>query len=67
LARSNSKLALFDRLALAGITLGLASYVAPFWNDGRLRLAFWLTFAATLLHIFTSHAQADPDEGGSGS
>jgi hypothetical protein len=67
LARSNSKLLLLDRLALVGITLGLASYVAPFWNDGRLGVAFWLTFAATLLHIFTSHVQADPEEGGSGS
>jgi len=54
LVRSNSSL--LDRAALAGIAVGLAIYVAPFWSDGRLRLAFWLTFAATVLHIFTSHA-----------
>lgn len=39
----------------------MASYVAPLWSEGRLRLAFWLTFAATLLHIYTSHAQAEVD------
>jgi hypothetical protein len=54
-----------DRAALIGITLGLATYVVPFWGDGRLRLAFWLTLVATVLHIYTSHAQAEPDgEGG---
>jgi uncharacterized membrane protein YfcA len=44
-----------------GIGVGLAGYVAPCWNDGRLSLAFWLTFVATGLHIFTSHAQAAPE------
>lgn len=47
---------LLDRAALAGIALGLSAYVIPIWGEGRLRLAFWLTLAATLLHIYTSHA-----------
>jgi hypothetical protein len=62
LARSSSSL--LDRVALAGIAVGLLSYVAPFWSDGRLRLAFWLTLAATLLHVFTSHARSDPGSEG---
>lgn len=35
--------------------LGLALYVMPWWNEGRLRVAFWVTIACTLLHIYTSH------------
>jgi len=30
-------------------------YVMPFWREGRLRWAFWLTLVSTLLHVFTSH------------
>jgi hypothetical protein len=56
LARSSSSR--LDRLALAGIALGLVLYVMPWWNDGRLRWAFWLTLLATLLHTFTSRAAA---------
>lgn len=37
---------------------GLALYVMPFWAEGRLRAAFWLTLLATLLHIYTSHKRA---------
>jgi hypothetical protein len=52
-----------DRAALGGIALGIVLYVAPFWSDGRLRLAFWVTFAATVLHVFTSHAGSNASEG----
>jgi hypothetical protein len=44
-----------DKLALAGLAVGLAIYVMPWWQEGRLRLAFWITLAATVLHVFTSH------------
>jgi hypothetical protein len=64
LARSSSNQ--LDRLALVGIALGLALYVMPSWNDGRLKWAFWLTLLATLLHTFTSRrAAAGETEGGS--
>lgn len=43
---------------MAGLSLGLALYVMPFWRDGRLAAAFWLTLLATLLHVYTSHARA---------
>ncbi len=44
-----------DRAALAGLAIGLALYVMPFWEEGRLRVAFWLTLLSTLLHVYTSH------------
>jgi hypothetical protein len=47
-----------DRAALGALALGLFLYVMPWWREGRLYLAFWLTFAATLLHVYTSHARA---------
>jgi hypothetical protein len=49
--------ALLDRCALFGLAAGLAAYVLPFWPEGRLRVAFWLTLASTLLHVYTSHQQ----------
>ena len=54
-------MARLDRAALAGLALGLAIYVLPFWREGRLRWAFWLTLVSTVLHIFTSHRRADAD------
>jgi hypothetical protein len=42
-------------------------YVAPVWSDGRLRLAFWLTLAATVLHIVTTHAGSDAGSEGKGA
>jgi hypothetical protein len=59
-------MAQLDRCALFGLAAGLAAYVLPFWPEGRLRVAFWLTLASTLLHIYTSHQQsidADADAG----
>jgi hypothetical protein len=43
-----------DRVVLGGIALGLGLYVMPFWKEGRLLWAFWLTLICTLLHIYTS-------------
>ena len=45
---------MFDRVALGGLALGLALYVVPFWREGRLRPAFWITLLSALLHIYTS-------------
>jgi len=45
---------MFDRVALGGLALGLALYVLPFWREGRLRPAFWITFLSALMHVYTS-------------
>lgn len=34
-------------------------YVLPFWREGRLRWAFWLTLVSTLLHVYTSHKRGE--------
>jgi hypothetical protein len=47
-----------DRVAVGGLVLGLALYVMPFWSEGRLRWALWLTLVSTVLHVFTSHRNA---------
>jgi hypothetical protein len=47
-----------DRAAIGGLALGLAMYVMPFWREGRLRWAFWLTLVSTLLHVYTSHQRS---------
>jgi hypothetical protein len=64
LARSSSSrpIVTLDRAALAALALGLVLYVMPWWREGRLAVAFWLTFVATLLHVYTSHQRT---EGGS--
>ena len=56
MGRSSSRrwIVLFDRVALGGLALGLALYVMPFWREGRLRPAFWITLVAALLHVYTS-------------
>jgi hypothetical protein len=60
LARSSSSawIVLLDRVALCTLVAGLALYVMPWWREGRLSLAFWVTFVATLLHVYTSHRRA---------
>jgi hypothetical protein len=60
LARSsnNAWVVRLDRVALYTLAAGLALYVMPWWREGRLSAAFWLTFVATLLHIYTSHQRA---------
>lgn len=45
-----------DRFALGGIALGIALYVLPLTEGGTLKAGFWITFAFTILHIYTSHA-----------
>lgn len=49
---------LLDRAVLGALGVGLALYVMPWWPDGRLGAAFWLTLVATLLHVYTSHRRA---------
>ena len=46
---------------MIGLALGLALYVLPFWREGRLRPAFWITLVATLLHVYTSHKRASSE------
>lgn len=48
-----------DRVALASLGLGLLLYVMPWWREGRLYPAFWLTFLSSLLHVYTSHKRAE--------
>jgi hypothetical protein len=49
---------LLDRVALCALAVGLFLYVMPWWREGRLAAAFWLTLVATLLHVYTSHGRA---------
>jgi len=37
-------------------------YVAPFWREGRLRAALWITLLATVLHAFTSRERGGRQE-----
>jgi hypothetical protein len=63
---ARSKLGLveqLDRGALLGLAIGLATYVMPFWPEGRLCVAFWLTLLSTLLHVYTSHQSKPGDRG----
>jgi hypothetical protein len=53
-----SWIARIDVAARAGLLVGLAFYALPLWQQGRLRVAFWLTLASTLIHVFTSHRRA---------
>jgi hypothetical protein len=52
---------LLDRVVLGALGAGLALYVMPWWREGRLAAAFWLTFVATLLHVYTSHRRASSE------
>jgi hypothetical protein len=54
-------IARLDRSALGALLLGLLLYVVPFWREGRLRWAFWLTLGSTLLHVYTSHARSESE------
>lgn len=62
-SQSRRLVVLLDRAVLSGIGLGLALYVMPFWNEGRLRWAFWLTLVSTLLHIYTSRKRGQSEAG----
>jgi hypothetical protein len=50
-----------DRVVLGALGAGLVLYVMPFWREGRLRAAFWLTLISTLLHIYTSRRRGAVD------
>ena len=49
-----------DRLALAGMALGMLLLLAP-WGRWPFRTGFFVTLAATAAHIVTSHLTR-PDE-----
>tara|TARA_Y100000588_G_scaffold375656_1_gene452277 strand:- start:2221 stop:2388 length:168 start_codon:yes stop_codon:yes gene_type:complete len=50
-----------DSLAKNGLLVGIAIILQPWWSWG-LKVGFFLTAAATVLHILTSHRldEADP-------
>lgn len=60
---SNGWIVPLDRAALGALALGLGLYVMPWWAEGRLRAAFWVTLAATVLHVYTSHKRAGGEDG----
>ncbi len=43
-----------DRLARAGMIIGLGAMLQPWWQEG-LRYGFFATAIFTVLHIVTSH------------
>lgn len=45
---------LIDKIAQAGMGLGVALMLQPWWQEG-LRYGFFATAFFTLLHILTSH------------
>ncbi len=57
--RGGQRIVALDRAAISGLAVGLAMYVLPFWREGRLRLAFWLTLISTLVHVYTSHRRGE--------
>lgn len=52
---------LLDRIALVGLAIGMTLYVLPFWEESRLRWAFWLTLFSTVLHVYTSHRRGSAE------
>lgn len=43
-----------DKIAQVGMALGILIIFQPYWSQG-LRVGFFLTLMATILHIITSH------------
>jgi len=43
-----------DRTSLAGMAFGIALILQPWWAGG-FRAGFFVTAAATVLHVVTSH------------
>jgi len=52
---------LLDRAVLGALGVGLVLYIMPWWPEGRLGAAFWLTLAATLLHMYTSRRRVSSE------
>ena len=44
-----------DRLALAGIVLGIGLILFPSKGGGLFKIGFFVTTGATVLHMITSH------------
>ncbi|MEE2871775.1 MAG: hypothetical protein VX893_02540 [Candidatus Latescibacterota bacterium] len=47
-----------DRLARAGMLVGMVLMLQPYWAEG-LRYGFFATAFFTVLHIVTSHMQLE--------
>lgn len=45
-----------DKTAQAGMAMGVALMLQPWWGQG-LQYGFFVTAISTLLHILTSHLQ----------
>jgi hypothetical protein len=45
-----------DRAAQTGLVAGISLVLQPWWDQG-LRVGFFVTLVATVLHIITSHIQ----------
>ncbi len=59
-APTTARLRALDRLTLAGVVLGLALVLQPWWAGG-FRLGFFFTIAAVLGQIVTSHLVPEED------
>ena len=56
-----SWLMITDSLAKIGLLVGIAIILQPWWSWG-LKVGFFLTAAATVLHILTSHRLDEADQ-----
>lgn len=45
---------LLDKIAQIGMWVGIVTIFQPYWTGG-LKVGFFITLLATLLHIITSH------------
>ena len=55
-----------DRIARAGLALGVVMMLQPLWAQG-FRYGFFVTALFTLMHIATSRLRADPFAGADSS
>ncbi len=53
-SRRASRIAFLERSSLAGMTLGVATMLQPWWRDG-MRAGFFVAAACTLAQIVLSH------------
>ncbi|MBT3605921.1 MAG: hypothetical protein HOE48_08405 [Candidatus Latescibacteria bacterium] len=51
---------ILDKIAQIGILVGIIAIFQPYWVGG-LRMGFFVTLLATVLHIVTSHVIISDD------
>ena len=64
-SRRASRIAFLERSSLAGMTLGVATMLQPWWRDG-MRAGFFVAAACTLAQIVLSHWPQRDDVQGNG-